>query len=192
MLSALFVFKEGFFMQKISATKRIVGTAMLSALAYAVSFLEFPVFPAAPFLKLDFSMTFILLAGFLFGPVFGISASAVKELVCVFTKSSTGGIGELANFLVTLGFILIPTIVYKYRKGLKTVVITLLLGMLAQAMVALLTNRFINFPLYMGDAAKEYFYKLWYFILFFNLIKSAAVSVLTILLYKRLSNLLKK
>ncbi|MBO4594512.1 MAG: ECF transporter S component [Clostridia bacterium] len=179
-------------MQKISATKRIVGTAMLSALAYAVSFLEFPVFPAAPFLKLDFSMTFILLAGFLFGPVFGISASAVKELVCVFTKSSTGGIGELANFLVTLGFILIPTIVYKYRKGLKTVVITLLLGMLAQAMVALLTNRFINFPLYMGDAAKEYFYKLWYFILFFNLIKSAAVSVLTILLYKRLSNLLKK
>lgn len=179
-------------MQKNSATKKIVGTAMLAALAYAVSFLEFPIFPAAPFLKLDFSMVFILLSGFLFGPIFGVSAGAVKELVCFFTKSSTGGIGEIANFLITMGFILIPTIVYKFKKGLGTVIITLLLGTLVQAIVALFANRFINFPLYMGDMAKEYFYKLWYFILFFNLIKSFAVSVVTVLLYKRISNLLKK
>ena len=179
-------------MQGINTTKKIVGVALFSALAYIISFLEFPIFPAAGFLKLDFSLVFILLAGFIFGPVFGISASAIKELLCFATKSSSGGVGELANFLITLGLILIPTIVYRYKKGLPTVIITLLIGCLVQTAVALLCNRFINFPLYMGDMAKDMFYKLWYYILFFNLIKSVAVSIITIILYKRVSYLIKK
>lgn len=179
-------------MQGITNTKKIVGVALFSALAYVVSFLEFPIFPAASFLKLDFSAVFILLSGFIFGPVFGVSASAVKELLCFLTKSSTGGIGELANFLITLGFILIPTIVYHYKKGLPTVIITLLIGCLVQTCIALLCNRFINFPLYMGDRAKDMFYSLWYYILFFNLIKSVAISFITVILYKRVSYLIKK
>lgn len=176
----------------ITNTKKIVGVATFSALAYVVSFLEFPIFPAAPFLKLDFSLVFILLAGFIFGPVFGVSASAVKEILCFITKSSTGGIGELANFLITLGLILIPTIVYCYKKGLTSVIVTLIIGCLVQTVIALLCNRFINFPLYMGDRAKDMFYSLWHFILLFNLIKSVAVSVITVLLYKRVSYLIKK
>ena len=179
-------------MQGITSTKKIVGTALFSALSYAVSLLEFPVFPAAAFLKLDFSLVFVLLSGFIFGPVFGVTTSAVKELLCFITKTSTGGIGELANFLVALGFILVPTIVYKFKKGFPTVVVTLAIGCVLEVAVALLTNRFINFPLYMGGAAKETFYKLWYYIVFFNLIKTVAVSIVTIILYKRVSGLIKR
>ena len=179
-------------MQRISMTKKLVGTAMFSALSFAVSFLEFSVFPSAAFLKLDFSLVFVLLSGFAFGPIFGITTAGVKELLCFITKSSTGGIGELANFLVALGFILIPTITYRFKKGIGTVVLTLFLGSLAEIVVALLTNRFINFPLFMGDRAGEYFEKLWYFVVLFNLIKTVAVSLITVALYKRVSWLIKK
>ncbi len=176
----------------VTNTKRIVGTAMFSALAYVVSFLEFPIFPAAPFLKLDFSAVFIALSAFIFGPIFGVATCGVKEFLCFLTKSSTGGVGEIANFLVIVGYIIIPATVYCYKKGFKTVVITLSIGCLVQVGLSLFVNRYVNFPLFMGDQAVVVFNSLWYFVLLFNLIKSVSISVVTILLYKRVSKLIKR
>lgn len=176
----------------MSMTKRLVGTAVFSALAYAVSFLEFPIFPATSFLKLDFSAVFIALAAFIFGWQYGVSACAVKELIAFITKSSTGGVGEIANFLVITGYIIIPAVVYSYKKGLKTVIITLVLGCIVQVGLSMFVNRFINFPLYLGDGATAFFNSVWYFVLLFNLIKSVAISVVTILVYKRISGFIKK
>jgi len=178
-------------MRSANVTKILVGTAVFAALSYVVSFLEFPIFPATGFLKLDFSAVFTTLAGFIFGPVSGVAVCGIKELICVFTKSSTGGIGELANFIVTSGFILIPTVVYRFKKGIKTVIITLSAGCVVQVGLALLANRFVNFPLFMGDSAPQVFASVWHFVMLFNLIKSIAVSTLTILLYKRVSYLIK-
>ncbi len=177
--------------QTISSTKKLVGTAVFSALAYVISMLEFPIFPATPFLKLDFSAVVLLLAGFIFGTIYGISACAVKELICFITKSSTGGVGELANFLVIGAFILIPTLVYQYKKGIKVVIITLIIACFVQVSLSLFVNRFINFPLYMGSGAKPFFESVWQFVALFNLIKSVAISIITILLYKKLSALIK-
>ncbi len=176
---------------QISLTKRIVFTAVFAALSYAVSYLEFPIFPAAPFLKLDFSAVFIALSAFMFGTLAGVSACAVKELLCFITKSSTGGVGEIANFIVITGFILLPSIVYHFKKGLPIVIITLAVACVIQVALSLLVNRFINFPLFMGDSAAAVFGELWVFVLLFNLIKSVAISILTILLYKRLSKIIK-
>lgn len=176
----------------ITNTKRIVGIAVFSAMAFVVSYLEFPIFPATGFLKLDFSAVFVCLAGFIFGPIAGVSVSFVKELLCWFTKSSTGGVGELANFVVTLGLFLLPAIVYVYRKGLKTVIFTMIIGCLIQTALALISNRYIMFPLFMGSGAKQVFASVWYYVLFFNLIKSVSVSLITIFLYKRVSGLIKR
>ncbi len=177
--------------KKVSVTKRIVFTAVFAALSYAVSYLEFPIFPAAPFLKLDFSAVFIALVAFMFGPISGITCCAAKELLCFITKSSTGGIGEIANFMVISGFILLPSIVYYFKKGFSTVVITLIIACFIQVGLSLIVNRFINFPLYMGESAGAAFSELWVFVLSFNFIKSVAVSLTTILLYKRLSKIIK-
>ncbi len=174
-----------------SNTKKIVFTALLSAMAYGISYFEFPIFPIAPFLKLDFSAVFILLLGFMFGLEYGISACAVKEFICFITKSSTGGVGEIANFLVISCFILVPCLLYRNRKGIKNVIISLIIACLIQVAVSLLVNRFINFPLYMGAGAGEAFKELWIFVALFNLIKSVAISLVTILLYKRVSFLIK-
>ena len=188
--------KGAFFMSNktkgITNTKRLVGIAVFSAMAFVVSYLEFPIFPAAGFLKLDFSAVFICLSGFIFGPIAGVSVSAVKEILCWLIKSSTGGVGEIANFVVTLGLFLLPAIVYVYKKGIKTVVITMLIGCLIQVGLSLVSNRFIMFPLFMGSAAQSTFNSIWYYVLFFNLIKSVAVSLVTILLYKKVSGLIKR
>ena len=176
----------------ISTTKKLAGTGVFAALAFVVSLLEFPIFPAASFLKLDFSLVFVLLAGFIFGPVSGIGVSAVKELLRFVMGSSTGGVGEVANFIVTLAFIVVPTVIYRYKKGFSTVIIILIIGCVLETAAALIANRFINFPPYMGDKAAEVFASLWQFVLLFNLIKTLAVSLVTIMLYKKVSALIKK
>ena len=118
---------------------RIAKLAIFSALAFVVTFLEFPIFPVAPFLKLDFANVFIMLSGFMFGPVSAILVSLVKELLCLL-KSSTGGVGEIANFLMTLSYTIVPATVYRYKKGIKVVVLCLAIGTVLQSGIALLVN----------------------------------------------------
>lgn len=173
---------------------RIAKIALLSALAYVVTFLEFPVFPAVSFLKLDFANVFILLGGFMYGPVAAVVISAVKELLSLI-DTQTIGVGEVANFLLTLSFVLVPAIVYRFKKGLPTVMLTLAAGCVLQIAAGLVVNRYINFPLYeafLPFSAAEAFAQWWWYIIFFNLIKCAAVSLVTLLLYKRISWLLNK
>ena len=170
---------------------RIAKLALLTALAYVVTFLEFPLFPAAPFLQLDFSNVFVLLGGFMYGPVAAVVVSAAKELLSLL-DTGTGGVGEIANFLLTFSFVIVPTLVYRRKKGIKTVTATLAAGCLLLVAAGLAVNRYINFPLYMGEGAAESFAALWWYIVLFNLIKGVAVSAVTVLLYKRVSRLMKK
>ena len=178
-------------MKNMTTTKKIVGTAMFATLAFVVSFIEFPIFPAAGFLKLDFSGVFLLLSGFIYGPIAGVLACVVKELLRFVVGSSTGGVGEIANFIINFGFIIVPTLVYRFKKGLPLVILMLTIGCFIQTGLALLVNRYINFPLYMGAGAVQVFKQLWVYVLFFNLIKSVSVSLVTVLLYKRISGFIK-
>lgn len=183
--------KRARFRKKYFSASAIAKIAMFAALAFAVSYLEFPIFPAASFLQMDFSCVFVLLGGFMFGPVAAVIISGVKECLRLFT-TGTGGVGELANFIVTFSFVIVPTLVYRFRKGLPLVAVTLAVGCFLQVGVGLLTNRYINFPLFMGAGAAETFSQLWWYVLLFNLIKSVAISLVTVLLYKRISWLLNK
>ena len=170
---------------------RIAKLALLTALAYVVTFLEFPIFPAAPFLQLDFSNVFVLLGGFLYGPLAAVIISLLKECLSLL-DSGTNFVGEIANFLINFAFYIVPTVVYRYKKGLKWVIPMLVIGTILQVAASLPVNRYINFPLFMGDGAASSFAALWWYIILFNLIKGAAVSLVTILLYKRVSWLFKK
>ena len=80
---------------------------------------------------------------------------------------------------------------HTFKKGLLTVIITLIIGCLVQVALALLCNRFIMFPMFFGTEAATFFGDLWVFVACFNLIKSVAISVVTIILYKRISGFIK-
>ena len=176
-------------LKKRFSAKRLALIAVFVALSYVVSLFDFPIFPAVPFLKLDFGNVFILLIAFLLGPIEGVIVCVVKE-----SFRMIGGtvVGELANMMITCSFILVPAVVYQFKKGLKWVVPCLAIACVIATGVALLTNRFINFPLYMGAGAAAVFAESFWFILAFNLVKTVAISILTLLLYKRLSNFLKR
>jgi riboflavin transporter FmnP len=181
--------KKGWWQRHFTA-KRMALMGIFVALSYAVSFLEFPIFPSATFLKLDFGNVFITLISFLLGPIEGLLVCLLKEGLRALS-SSTGGVGELANICVTCSFIIIPAFVYQFKKGIKIVVLCLMIACLLGTGVALITNRFIMFPLFMGKGAAAFFEKNFWLVLAFNLIKTLSVSILTLLLYKRLSNFLK-
>lgn len=167
-------------------TKILAGTGIFAALAFLISLLEFTIFPIISDLKLDFSMVFILLSGFAFGPVSGICACALKELLRFVFVSGTFGIGEIVNLICTLSFILVPIITYKYKKGFAVVILTLFVGSAIEIPVSLLVNRYISFPLHMGETGVEFFYQTWQYVALFNLIKCVSISVIVVLLYKRI------
>lgn len=171
--------------------KKIALMATFVALAFGISFLQFPIFPAAPFLQLDFSFAIMLIAAYLLGALSG------EIIVVLFTLlklpfSGSAMVGELANFIMAQFFIVIPAVIYHFRRRFGTVVISLSSATLVISAIALLTNRYMLFPLYMGEGAAATFGKVWWMIILFNIIKGVSNSVITILLYKRLRNLLNK
>lgn len=180
-------------LKKRFTAKRLALMGIFVALSFVVSLLSFSIFPTSPvfFLELDFGNMFILLISFLLGPVEGVIVCVLKETLRIFA-GSTGGVGELANMLMTSAYILLPSIVYQYRKGIKSVALTLGLACVIGTIAALLVNRFITFPLFLGDAGAGVFMEGFWLIVAFNLIKTVSIGVLTLLLYKRLSNFLKK
>ncbi len=187
-------------LKKRFTAKRLAFMAVFAALAYAVSFLEIPLpLFGASFLKLDFGNVFIVLVSFLLGPIEGVLVCLLKEgLRCL--SSSSLCAGELANFIITSSFLLLPSIAYQYKKTLKTVVVTLAAACVFATCVALLANYFIIFPTFavlhggniFGMSVQEAFSAFWLAVLLFNLIKTVSIALLTMLLYKRLSNFLKK
>ena len=187
-------------MKNTFTTKNIAGMAVFSALSFVTYLLEIPIFAGTPasFLELDLSNVFVMLAGFMYGPIPAILITLVKEAIHI-TVGSTGGVGELANVIITTAYVLLPSIAYKNKKGIKTVIVTLAIACLIQSGVSLLVNKFINFPFFMGsvpflpnETSEKMFSMLWGYVLAFNIIKSVVVSVVTIALYKRVSYLFKK
>lgn len=176
--------------KSLFSTRMLAGTAIFAALSYGVSFLEFSLFPASAvaFLKLDFSNVFIMLAGFMYGPISALMVGVIKELLCLI-GSSTFGVGQIANMAVILVYVIPPSIIYLWKKGIKWVIISLVIACVLQIITALLVNRFITFPLY-GMA--DMFNSVVWLLVAFNAIKSVSVSAITVLLYKRIGYVFEK
>lgn len=179
---------------------RMSFIAIFTALSYVLTLFDFPLLPGTPvtFLKLDFSNVFVMLSGFALGPVAGCIVAVLKELIHALTVGQTAFVGELANVLFVLPYMLIPAIVYKKHKGIKVVILTLFLGVVAQCAVSLPVNYLLNFPAFTAafggswKAGRELFIKTWYWALLFNFIKAVIISVVTMIVYKPLSFLIKK
>ena len=184
-------------MKDVFTTKNIAGMAIFTALAFLCYCIipEIPIFPGTPanFLKLDFSNVFIMLAGFMYGPIPALIITVVKEALHL-PFGTTMGVGELANVIMTVAFVIFPSIIYRRKKGIKTVILALVVACILQIAFSLLVNRFINFPFFvwlyeMPISAPEFFASLWWYVLLFNVIKSVSISVVTLIVYKRVKYL---
>ena len=187
-----------------------VKVAMLSAVATILMLFEFPIpFVAPPFYELDFSEVPVLLGAFALGPIAGVVIEGVKILLnLIINGTVTAGVGEAANFVLGVLFVLPAALVYKKTRSKKGAIIGLLIGSLAMIVGGCLINAFVMLPIY-AVAFKmpvEAFFgmatKIWpqidtmlEFVVLcvapFNLIKAVFVSAITLVIYKPLRRLLK-
>lgn len=122
-------------------------TAMLSAIAFILMFLEFSV-PFMPgFIKMDLSELPALIGTFAMGPVSGVIICLIKNLLHLLVTSS-GGVGELSNFILGVAFVLPAGLVYKFRKNRKSALIGAMVGAAVMAGISILTNYFVVYPIY--------------------------------------------
>ena len=133
--------------QKIS-TRVMAGSAMLSAVAVVLQYLEFPVpFLMPPFIKFDFSDLPALIGAFAYGPLSGVIIELIKNLIhCLATKSAT--VGELSNFMLGAVFTFSAGMIYKHNKTKKNAIIGGLVGALIMGLFSIPSNYYIVYPFY--------------------------------------------
>lgn len=179
---------------------RISFLAVFTALSFVLRlpFFEFYIIPAVPFLKVDFSGVFVMIAGFSLGPVAGVVVSVLKELLYALSFTQTVGVGEIANILIMLPYILIPSIIYKRRKGIKAVLISISIGCICQVIWSIPVNYLLTFPFYMNLYAHyswakgmNFYLTVWYWAVLFNFVKTVLITAAVLLLYKSVSRLIK-
>ena len=187
-------------MKNSANVRKITVTAVLAAVATVLMFISFniPVMPS--FIKLDLSELPALIASLTLGPVSGIAVCFVKNLVNLLF-STTGGVGELSNFILGSAFVLPAGILFKKYKNRKSVLIGSTLGSVLMAVIGLFSNFFIIYPIYtaflpmeaimgMYQALNPNVETLWQALITFNLpftfFKGMISTIIAFLIYKKL------
>ena len=170
-------------------TSKMVKISLLSAIALILMYIDFPVIPMFPWLKIDLSDVPALMAVFGFGPLAGVLIELIKNVVIVLIKGTqTGLVGETANFLVGVALILPAGLVYNKMKSKKTAILGMVLGAVSMEIVGILANVYFLLPAYgmqMSPAQSIQYITLG--LLPFNGIKALIVSVVTYIVYKKVS-----
>lgn len=180
-------------------------TAMLSAVAYILMFLDFSV-PFMPgFIKMDLSELPALIGSFSMGPLCGVMICLVKNVLHLFI-TTTGGVGELSNFILGVAFVLPAGLIYKHKKTRKTALAGSLLGAVIMAVFSVVSNYFLVYPVYYNfmpedrilaayqlilPSMKSILQCLICFNMPFTFVKGLFSVVITFLVYKHISPILK-
>ena len=193
-----------------SRIRMMVCVGMLAAISTILMLFEFPLpFIAPSFYELDFSEVPVLIGAFALGPATGVLTELVKVLLnLVVNGTDTAFVGELANFVMGCAFCVPAAIIYKTKKSRANAIIGLVSGTIAMAVAGVFINALVLLPAYakafgmpieafieMGTAINPSINGIWSFVILavapFNIIKGVLASVITMLLYKHISPILK-
>ena len=193
----------------LSSTKFITITAILTAIAVVLQYLEFPVPMLIPsFVKFDFSDLPAILASFLVSPVSGVLVCLLKNVIHM-AVSQSAGVGELCNFLLGVVMIIPACLIYKIRPSKTMAAIAMVAGSFLVAVVSIFINYYITYPFYQDafhlpiDAIIGMYREinggvgsLWDALIWFNapftFIKFWLDSMIVFFIYKPLSTAIRK
>lgn len=187
-------------------TRKLCLTGVFSAIAFILMLLEFPLaFIIPEFIKFDFSELPALICGFSAGPLWGAGVCLIKNLLHL-TATNTGGVGELANFIIGASFVFTACFIYRFNKKKPTALLGMVVGAVVSAAISFPINKFITYPFYMNfmneeailgayrvfiPTLKNLNQALLYFNLPFTFFKFIINSVITFGIYKRISPIIK-
>ena len=131
-------------------THKLTVTAMLSAVAFILMFIEFPIPALIPsFVKMDVSDLPELLAAFSLGPIYGVAVTFLKNLLHIVFKGTTSAyVGELCNFLLGAVFSMAAGFIYQRKKSRKSALIGAIIGAVLMAIVSVPMNYYVVYPAY--------------------------------------------
>ena len=185
--------------------RNLTVTAMLAAMSSVLMFFSFSVPFMPSFIKMDFSELPALIASFAIGPLSGAAVCLVKNLVNLFF-TTTGGIGELSNFLLGVFFVVPAGIIYKIKKDRLGAFIGSIVGAAAMAGLSVASNYFIVYPIYTKfmplEAIIEAYQAIFsgvtslldcliIFNMPFTFLKALCSVAITFLMYKHISAIIK-
>lgn len=189
--------------------RMLTTTAMLGAFAGVLMLLEFPLsFLAPSFYKIDLSEIPVMVGTFAFGPIQGVVIELIKIGIKLILKgTSTGFVGELANFAIGCAMVIPAGIIYKLKRTKKAAILGMVASTVFMAIVGVFLNAFVMIPLYSkfmpiegiiaaGKAIFPIVHDTFTFCVFcvlpFNLMKGVIVGVVVAIIYKPLSRLIHK
>lgn len=192
--------------KKTINTRLIASCGMLTAVAIILQYIEFPVpMLIPPFIKFDFSDLPALIGAFAFGPIAGVVIELVKNLIhCLASQSFT--VGELSNFILGAAFTFVAGYIYKKNKSKKSAIIGGVIGSVVMGLISLPSNYFVVYPFYYNFMPEEVVLGMYQAILPsmknmvqcllvfnipFTIIKGLISVAITMLVYKKLSPILK-
>ena len=196
--------------KRLSDTHYIVYTAIFACMAGVLMLVEIPLFFAPGFYKMDLSELPILICTFYLGPVAGVIAELLKVMIKLLLKgSSTAFVGDFANFAVGCSFVLPASVIYHAKPSRRSALYGMLAGTLVMTVFGSAFNAVYLLPKFaalfgmpmeviigMGTKVNAAITSVSTLVLFavvpFNLLKGVVVSLLTFLLYKRISPILHK
>ena len=196
--------------QTVFTIANMAKIGILAAIAVLLTLLDFPLWFAPGFYKIDLSEVIVAIGAFAMGPVAGVVIELLKVLLnLLLNGTTTGGVGEFANFLIGCSFIVPAALLYRHKKNIKNAVVGLGIGVLCMTVVGSALNYFVLLPAYsaafgmpmetlveMGTRVNASIQSQVTFVLLavapFNLLKGVLSSIVTVLLYKRVSNILHR
>lgn len=189
-------------------TRSIAQIGMLAAIATVLMLFEIPLPFAPSFYELDFSEVPVLVGCFAMGPAAGACIEAIKILLnFIINGTLTAGVGEIANFLIGCAFVIPAGMIYKKKHSKNGALIGMVTGTLFMTIIGCFLNTYILLPTYakafempidalvsMGTAVNANITDLFTFVAFavapFNLLKGVLVSIIVLLIYKKISPIL--
>ena len=191
------------------SVKMITQAGMLGAIAVVLMLFEIPLPFAPAFYEIDFSEVPVLVGAFAMGPLAGLLIEFVKILFnLLINGTTTAGVGEIANFLIGISFCLPASLIYRKMHSKKGAIVGLASGTLIMTAAGCFLNAYVLLPAYakafempidalvgMGTAVNAKITDLFTFVVFavapFNLLKGVLVSLVVVLIYKKISPILK-
>lgn len=185
--------------------RQLLTITLMAVISFIIMFLEMPIPIFPEFLKIDLSDLPALITGLALGPVAGVLVELLKNMLHLL-RTTTGGVGELANFLVGAALIIPASFLYKKNPSSAKFTLGLVFGILLMGVVGGLANYFILLPFYqnfmpmeaivglgsaVNPAIKDTFTLILYAIVPFNILKGAVVTLFAVALYKRVTPLIK-
>ena len=187
----------------------VVQIGMLSAIAIILMQFEVPLPFAPPFYKIDFSEIPVLIGCFVMGPLAGAIVELIKVILnVVISGTTTGGVGDIANFLIGCAMCVPAGMIYKKYHTRKSALAGMAVGTVFMTVIGCILNEYVLLPVYakafempidalvaMGTAVNHSITSLSTFVIFavapFNLLKGVLVSFIVFLIYKKISPIFK-